>query len=155
LRDLDAWVARGIQPPASSNYRIDSSDQVQLAPNAFARNGVQPVVGLFADARGAFPSSSRIDVRAGQTLNFLTVAQVPLGGGCIVKAEFDPEGSGTFPDSMPIHHAGPVEILGDSFTYTSPGTHFPVVRITSNANCDPNAAYALIQNLASARVVVH
>ena len=155
LLDLDAWVAHGTQPPASSNYQIDSSDQVQLPSIAIAHDGVQPVVGLLAAARGSLPSWSRIDVTAGQPVAFLTVAQVPLGGGCIVKAEFDPEGSGIFPDSMPIHHVGPLEILGDSFTYSTPGTYFPVVRITSNANCDPNAVYALIQNLASVRVVVH
>ena len=48
---------------------------------------------------------------------------------------------GTFPDSMSIRRVRPIEILGDSFTYSIPGTYVAVVRITSNANGDSNALY--------------
>src|SRR3954453_3035790 len=43
LRDLAAWVEKGVPPPASTSYRIVDG-QVIVAPTAAERNGVQPVV---------------------------------------------------------------------------------------------------------------
>jgi hypothetical protein len=87
LLDLDAWVAKGIRPPASTNCSIDSDDQVQLPATASQRNGVRPVVTLSAKGKGG-PGQS-IDVAAGQQVTFSVKAQVPPGAGKIVQVEWD------------------------------------------------------------------
>ncbi len=96
LLDLDAWVAHGLRPPASTNYRIDADDQVQLAPTANQRQGVQPVVTLPASAGWHSSRGDRIDVAAGQTVTFTVNAQVPPRAGKIVKVDWDFEGTGSF-----------------------------------------------------------
>ena len=50
-------------------------------------------------------------------------------------------------------HAQPHGEFDRYLTYTSPGTYFPVIRITSQRQGDPNALYGLIQNLAGHSVV--
>ena len=50
LLDLDAWVADGIAPPASSNFEVGANNQIELAASAADHGGVQPVVGLTVSA---------------------------------------------------------------------------------------------------------
>jgi hypothetical protein len=154
LLGLDAWVAHGVQPPASTSYRIDGDDQVQLPSDAGQRGGVQPVATLSATAGPNLSSGQRIQVAVGQPVTFTVAAQTPPGTGNIVKAEWDFEGVGTFGLSTPLTHTGPAVNLTQSHTFTKPGTYFPVVRVTSQADGNPRTPYGLIQNLASVRVIV-
>jgi hypothetical protein len=155
LLDLDAWVANGVQPSPSTSYNIDDNDQVQLADQAAQRHGVQPVVTLSARAGAHTPPGQRIDVTVGQPVTLSMKAQVPPGTGDIVKVEWDFQGTGSFSAST-LTHIGPVVNLHESYTFTQPGTYFPVVLVTSQRDGNADAPYAgLIQNLASVRVVVH
>lgn len=155
LLDLDAWVAHGVQPPASTNYRIDATDGVQLPVKASQRKGVQPIVTLTARAGAHTPPSQRIDVVAGQPVTLSMDAQVPPGTGKIVRVQWDFEGAGTFDVNSPLTHIGPVVNLDETYTFTQPGTYFPVVRVMSQRNGDTTTPYGLIQNLAGVRIVVH
>ncbi len=103
LLDLDAWVARGVQAPASTNYRIDASDQVQLPAHAEQRHGVQPVVTLSAGGRAGTRPGQTIDVAAGQTVTFSMKAQVPRGTGKVVRVDWDFEGRGSFAAERAAH----------------------------------------------------
>jgi hypothetical protein len=147
LRDVSAWAERGIAPPTSTNYQVRDT-QVQVPPTARKRRGVQPVVTLTAD-RGA-----RADIKVGQTVTFFADAEVPPGTGDIVKAEWDFLGLGTYPVVPSIGSPSPTVTLSATFTYSSRGTYFPVIRVTSQRQGDPNTPYGQIQNLARARVVV-
>jgi hypothetical protein len=147
LRDVAAWVEQGTTPPATTNYQMVDT-QPQLAASAGKRRGVQPVVTLTADG------AARADIAAGQTVSFTAVAEVPPGAGDIVAAEWDFLGLGTYPVTANIGTPGPTVTLTATYTYASAGTYFPVVRVTSQRQGDPKAAYGLIQNLARARVVV-
>jgi hypothetical protein len=152
LRDVAAWAEQGMPPPDTTNYQMVDT-QPQLAASAKKRRGVQPVVTLTADG------AARADIKAGQTVSFTAVAEVPPGAGEIVRAEWDFLGAGTYTDEIDIiANPSPTVHLHTSHTYpkppTSPTTYFPVVRVTSQRQGDPNAAYGLIQNLARARVVV-
>jgi hypothetical protein len=153
LLDLDAWVSKGIQPPASSNYSINSEDQVHLPARASQRGGVQPVVTLTARGGGA-PGQS-IDVAAGQRVTFSVQAKVPPGVGRIVQVEWDFLGAGNYTVTTQLTHIGPVIKVTTTYTFTQPGTYFPAVRVASQQNGDPNTPFGLIQNLARVRVVVH
>jgi hypothetical protein len=154
LLDLDAWVAKGIPPPASTSYKIDADDQVQLAATADQRHGIQPVVSLAATTGTRKSQNQRLDAVAGQPVTMLVKAQTPPMAGQIVNVEWDFEGVGTFTKSKQKIYIGHEISLNEKYTFTKPGTYFPVVRVTSQRNGDPGTPFGLIQNIASIRVVV-
>ena len=89
LRDLAAWVERGVAPPASTNYRIDDA-QVVVPASAKDRSGIQPVVALTVDG------GVRADVGVGATVEFEAVIEVPPNAGTVVAVEWDFAGDATF-----------------------------------------------------------
>jgi hypothetical protein len=77
LRDLAAWVEKGVTPAASTSYRIDDG-QVIVPAGAAERRGIQPVVALQAEGK------VRADVKRGRRVHFTGTITVPPGGGAIV-----------------------------------------------------------------------
>jgi hypothetical protein len=140
LLDLDAWVQAGTAPPASTTYRVDDEDQIQLPASAKARRGLQPVVTLRADGGPV------VRVQVGAPVTFTATATTPPGTGKVVATEWDFDGTGTF--------EAPGTSLHRTHTYTTPGTYFAVVRVTSQRTGDRRTPYTQIQNLARVRVVV-
>jgi hypothetical protein len=69
-------------------------------------------------------------------------AEVPPGTGKIVRVEWDFQGTGNFPVSMPLRHTGREVKLHQTFTFTHAGTFFPVVRVTSQREDDASVAPA-------------
>jgi hypothetical protein len=153
LLDVDAWVVGNVPPPATTGYTINSLDQVQLAPDAGQRHGVQPVVYLSAAARGNFPGQV-VHVGVGEPVALTMVAQAPAGAGSIVKVEWDLQSSGSFV-SGPQLRFGSTSVAGQTVSFSQPGTYFPVVRVTAQPNGSPSSPFELVQNLASVRVVVN
>ena len=148
LLDLDEWVTSGLRPPASGRYRVTSENQVELPQSASERLGVQPVVTLTADG------APRADVAPGETVSFLATAEVPPGAGGIVRVEWDLEGTGTFPDVVELDQPASSVSLEKVSAYSSPGTRFAVVRVTSQRHGTAETPYTRIRNLARVRVVV-
>ena len=147
---LNRWVAIGDAPPASTGFTLSNLDQVELAPKAVDRLGVQPMV--FMTAGG----SSLVNVTAGQSVTFDVKGQEPPGAGNIVDVQWDLQGSGTFSPITPVPTPGTRVTLTSSATYNTPGTYFATVRILSAMKgANPSSPYALVQNIASVRVVVH
>ena len=95
LRDLSAWVEKGIAPPETTNYKIDDG-QVVVPTTAAERKGIQPVVTV--KANGAVQT----EVKVGKPVSFTAVIEVPPHTGKIVAAEWDFEGCGTFPDCRKV-----------------------------------------------------
>jgi hypothetical protein len=156
LLDLDGWVSQGFQPPATTNYSIDSLDQVQLPTNPAQRLGVQPVGHLTVSANHPNGhAGQKVDVSAGQPVTFTLDATVPPGAGKIVRVEWDYQGSDSFAVSTPLAPGRPHVELHTSYAFNQLGTYFPVARVTSEQNGDTNNPYDQIQNLAGVRVVVH
>jgi hypothetical protein len=147
LRDVAAWAEKGIPPPASTNYEVVDT-QVSVPATARQRRGVQPVVTLTANGGVV------ANVAPGATVTFSAVAEVPPNTGDIVAAQWDFLGLGTYPVTATVGTPEPRVTLSATYTYTSAGTYFPVIRVTSQRQGDPTATYGLIQNLARARVVV-
>ncbi|WP_311446827.1 PKD domain-containing protein [Frankia nepalensis] len=154
LLDLDAWVTRGVRPPASSRYTVDADSQVTVAATAGQRGGVQPVVALTARAARGKPAADRVEVVAGQPVAFTARASTPPGAGKIVKVEWDFVGAGTFPDPARGVRVGPEANVDATHVYGAPGTYFAVVRVTAQRDGDPRTPFALVQNLDTVRVVV-
>ena len=152
LRDLSAWVEKGVEPPASTSYKVDDG-QVVVPATAVDRKGVQPVVTLNANG------GARADVAVNQPVKFSAIVEVPPNTGKVVAAEWDFEGQGTFPIAQNIENSdskssGARVCLTMSHAFPKPGTYFPVLRATSQRDGDEHTPYARIHNLARVRVVV-
>jgi hypothetical protein len=145
LRDVSGWVERGIAPPSSTSYEVIDG-LVSVPAEASARRGVQPVVSLTVNGH------ARADVRVGEEITLRATAEVPDGGGSIVAAEWDLDGTGHFAMRERLTPASRVVIVRQH-TITTEGTHFPVVRVIANRDGDADSPYARIQNLARSRVV--
>lgn len=148
--DLDRWVEDGDAPPASTTYTVDADNQVHVTGTAATRKGVQPVVTL--SAKGAEGGS--VDAAAGKAVSFGAKAQVPPGGGKIVRVEWDFDGSGEFAQHKDLATPSGSTSASASHTYAKPGTYFAVVRVTARQGGDAKTPYQQIQNLTRIRIEV-
>jgi len=155
LLDLDAWVAGDISPPSSTNYRVTARSQIELPESAAARGGVQPTVRLVVATgnEGSEDADVVAHVNAGDALTFTATADLPAGTGSIVSVEWDFESTGSYPVRSDVAGAAPIDVA-ETHTYTQPGTHFAVVRVTARRDGDAHSPFRRIQNVARARIVV-
>ena len=150
LRDLSAWVEKGIVPPASTNYKIEDG-QVIVPPTAIERKGIQPVVTLKANG------GVRADVKVGESVTFTALVEVPQYTGKVVAANWDFKGEGSFQVTgklKPLDKTGSRATLKTTYTFTKPGTYFPALKVASQRQGDEKNPFARIQNLDRVRVVV-
>ena len=155
LLDLDAWVVKGAAPPATTGYRIDDHNQVQLAATAIDRHGVQPVVSLNAKGSAGTSPGQTVEVAAGEPVSFFVNAMTPAGAGEIVKVEWDFESRGKFEAHATTLRPGRAVKVSATHIFAQPGTYFSVVRVTSQRDGDTRSPFGLVQNLAAVRVVIH
>jgi len=150
LRDLSAWVERGITPPASTNYKIVNG-QVIVPPQVAERQGIQPVIMLSANGR------ERTEVSIGETVNFRAEIEVPPNTGKIVSAQWDFDGDASFPIESKIRYAneeGSKAVVEAAYAFSQAGTYYPVLRAASNREGNKNDIYTQVLNLCRVRVVV-
>jgi len=152
LRDVSAWVEKGIAPPPSTTYKVVDG-QIVVPVTAAERKGIQPVVHVTAN--GGVRASVSVD----QTVTFSAVVEVPPGTGKIVAAEWDFEGEKTFPvkqqiDASNLTVSGTQVNLTITHKFSKSGTYFPALRATSQRGGDALTPYGRIFNLGRVRVVV-
>ncbi len=148
LRDLSAWVERGIAPPANTSYRVVDG-QIVMPATAAARHGVQAVVSLTANG------SARAEVKPGQSVALVATITVPPGTGKVVLARWDLDGSGKFASTATLPgKPAPRVTVRSSVSFDKPGTYFVTIKIESERNGNVASPYARIQNLARVRIVV-
>jgi hypothetical protein len=152
LRDLSAWVEKGIVPPSTTNYKIVDG-QVIIPETVAERRGIQPVV------NAKVGGGKRVEVKAGKQVTFTAEIEIPQHTGKIVAAEWDFEGAGDFPVSEKISKSntsadGTKVTLKTTYTFSKPGTYFPALRATSQRDGDAKTPFTRIQNLDRVRVVV-
>jgi hypothetical protein len=148
LRDLAAWVEKGLPAPASTTYRV-ADGQVLVPATAAERKGVQPTVDVTANGR------ARAEVAVGEEVQFTAAVEAPPGTGTVVSAEWDFDGSGRFAVSSSVLD-GSCSLLGvaATYTYTEPGTYFPALRVRTQRHSNMQKPHARIENLGRVRVVV-
>jgi hypothetical protein len=113
------------------------------------RRGIQPVLTATAN------DSLRADVKVGEEMNFKGVAEVPPGTGTIVIAEWDFDGSGSWPVSdRTVDGSQSVITATVTHTYDKPGTYFATFRAGAHREGDVKNPLRLVTNLARVRVVV-
>ncbi|WP_337102480.1 Tat pathway signal sequence domain protein [Paenibacillus sp. YIM B09110] len=147
LRDVSAWVEKGVSPARSTKYKVVDG-QIEVPKQAVVRRGIQPVVDLTVNG------AERIDVSAGQTVNFVAKIQVPSGAGRIVGTELDFTGTGAF-KAYKFGDPRQTVTISMKYKYTKAGTYYPSIRVTSQREGDTKTAFARIENLGRVRVVVH
>lgn len=146
LRDLAAWVEKGVKP-SESQYSVDDG-QVVLPVSAAMRKGIQPVIQLSVNG------GERADVKPGEPVNFSATIEVPPGMGKVVSAQWDFEGAGDFSDKADFGPPGEKAGLSVMHTYAGPGTRFAALRGVSQREGDPDTPYGRVENIALVRVVV-
>lgn len=147
LMDLSAWVEQDVPPPAETSYSVVDS-QIKVPPTAGKRMGIQPVVELKVN------SSDRADVKVGQPVTFTARIEVPPDTGKIILAEWDFTGVGNYPVTERISNPKPEMDFEKTYTFSKPGTYFPVLRATSQREGNPNTPFRRVQNIDRVRVVV-
>ncbi|KAH6988578.1 hypothetical protein EDB80DRAFT_865564 [Ilyonectria destructans] len=146
LRDLSAWVENGIEPPEQTRYKVEDG-QVEVPQTAAERRGIQPVVDLTVS------SGNRTEVSVGNVVTFKLHVEVPQGTGKVVSTEWDFYGVGDFV----VKEFGKIRSTVDitlEFTYDTPGTYLPAVRVASQREGDAETQFARALNLGRVRVVV-
>jgi hypothetical protein len=150
LRDLAAWVERGIAPPSSTAYELDDG-QIHLPATAAARRGIQPVVELSANG------AQRAEVAVGEPVSFSALVEVPPGTGTIVAAAWDFEGGGDFSVPEPLTNedlAYESMRITREYAFGAPGTYFPALRVTAHRLGQVDNPHGRVMNLGRVRVVV-
>jgi hypothetical protein len=148
LRDVAAWVERGIAPPPSTEFELEDC-QIVVGATAAERRGIQPVATVTANG------GERADVAVGEPVRFEAVVEVPPGAGTVVHAEWDFDGAGDYPVSGPRFDGSESRVaFGTTYAFHEPGTYFPALRVTSQRQGDVDSPFARVQNLGRVRVVV-
>jgi hypothetical protein len=101
--------------------------------------------------------SKRAVIASGEKVTFTAQIEVPQNTGKIVSAEWDFEGTGTFPVTgkfIPSGKIGSHGTIETTYTFSKPGTYFPTLRIASQRQGDEKTTFTRIQNLDRVRVVV-
>jgi hypothetical protein len=146
LRDLSAWVERGVPPPETTNYRVNDG-QITVAERAADRKGIQPAITLTAN------SGARAEVRVGQPVEFVGKIETPPGTGSVIAAAWDFDGSGAFAENSTFDQARRVRI-GKTHVHGAPGTYNVALRGVSQRQGNGETPFARLNNLARVRVVV-
>ncbi|AEI46903.1 hypothetical protein [Runella slithyformis] len=152
LRDLSAWVEKGVVPPASTSYKIEDG-QVIVPAMAAERKGIQPIVDLKVSG------GKRLEAKIGKPIEFEGTIELPVNTGKIVVLEWDFEGEGTFAEKadltqLKINKSGDKAIVKGKHSFSKSGTFFPTLRVATHRNGDRETPFARIQNLDRVRVVV-
>lgn len=154
LRDVSAWVEKGIEPPASSRYDIVGG---QVKPHATAeeRAGIQPVIDLRVDGQKEGANPHRAEVGVGEPVELVARVEVPPGAGKVVQAAWDFDGKGEFPERVIFDDDASESVtLRASHSYEAPGTYFVTLQVASQRDGDATTPFTLIRNLSRVRVVV-
>lgn len=149
LRDLAQWVEKGTEPAASTNYSIVDG-QVQIPSTAAERKGIQPVVTLLAN------NSKKATVEVGEAVQLSAHMEIPEGMGRLVAVEWDfDEGPNPYAERQVTQGTPDSPIrLQNTHAFQAPGTYFVTLRVVTERNGNTETAFARIQNLDRARVVV-
>lgn len=152
LLDLSNWVENGIEPPVTTNYKIEDG-QVIIPETADERGGIQPVVNITIEGK------KRADISVGDSVTLSAIVEIPNGTGKLVKAAWDLDGSGDFKDIVnfadaKVKNDGSQVELKITHTFSESGTYFPVLRVASQRDGDREMPFTRIKNLDRVRVVV-
>ncbi|MHA2036387.1 MAG: hypothetical protein ACW98X_08125 [Promethearchaeota archaeon] len=148
LTDLIKWVEDGVEPLPSSQYDFSDDGALLLPDSPEERLGIQPLV--FANING----NKRADIRTGQSIILNGAAKAPPSAGFFVQAEWDFDGSGTFPYTESLEGNESNIISSIEHNYSEPGTYFATFRVYLHRKGDKKDIMRHIVNQDRVRIVV-
>ncbi len=146
LRQLAAWVERGIEPAPTTTYRVDDG-QVSVPASAAERGGVQPPVTITVNG------SPSAQVKVGEDVQILIEADSPDHGLPLATLATDFTGAGLLGDPIEVTPASHLSIT-QHCSFDRPGTYFIAARVTAQDGIDAGTAVGRVHNIARARVTV-
>lgn len=152
LRDLSAWVEKGIAPPMSTSYKVEDG-QVVISEKSADRKGIQAIPQALVNGKKHGMEDK------GKKLDFTVTVDIPQHTGKLVYAAWDFDGSGEFKNQMDISK-GKVSKEGSqlefsiSHAFQNSGTYFPSVKIATQREGDRNTPFSRIYNIDRVRVTV-
>lgn len=150
LRQLVAWVEQEQAPSPSSLFDYTRDSMVILAEESAVRGGVQPSIRIRGNG-----NAGRLDVRAGEPVELVALAEAIPGTGTIVSLEWDFEGLGTWPECVEDIAQGSTRLEHRTrHVFDKPGKYFPSSRVTTRFSGEGSAQNFRITNLGRMRVVV-
>lgn len=146
LHDVAAWAEDGVEPPASTRYRIEDG-QVIVPESANERLGIQPTLSLAVDG------AKRAEARVGEPVRLAGEIAVPPGGGTLVEVAWDFTGNGKF---VPVTDSigGSAAEVATQHSFSEPGTYFVGLRAISQRESYAGTPYGQLINLDRVRVVI-
>jgi hypothetical protein len=145
LRELVAWVERGVEPHDSTEFRMSGDGDIRLSQDPAARGGVQPL------AAAAVNGEATVEARVGELVTLRGTATA-VGTVTIVPAEWDAEGTGRF-EKHPVDGTTTAVTIETTHAYDAPGTYLACFRVGSHQDGkDGTKPYA--RNNARVRVIV-
>lgn len=146
LRQVAAWVERGVEPAASTSYTV-TDGQVHVPPTAAERAGIQPTISLTANG------AVRATVGVGEPVTLRMSADTPPHAGEIVALAWDFTGIGRLGHPVAVRPARHVE-AEQTVAFDAPGTYLVAVRATSQSEGRADDPATRVHNAARARVIV-
>ena len=146
LHDVAAWAEDGVEPPASTQYRVENG-QVMVLDAAAERLGIQPTVSLTANG------GVRADVHVGEPVQFSGEIAAPPGGGVIVELAWDFTGDGEFTAAVDGPRGNQAQVAAQH-SFSEPGTYYVGLRAISQRDSYLGTPYGQLINLDRVRVVV-
>lgn len=149
LLDVAAWVEKGIQPAASTEYTFRDG-QIEIPESAAERKGLQPVVDAYANG------SKCVKVKVNETVRFDAVIEVPAGTGKVTAAAWDYENTNDFSglEALKTERNGERATVSASHAFKNPGTYFPVIKVQSSRTGSLEDIFVQCKNLDRVRVIV-
>jgi hypothetical protein len=147
LRDVSAWVERGVKPADNSGYRVENGQTI-LAATAAERKGVQPVVTLTANG------GTLAKVKVGETVKFIAKVDAPPGNSFVRGISWSFEGGEPKGRLSNEKSNRRTSIFETQTSYDAPGTYFVTAKGSAQRKDAIGTPYALVENLARVRVVV-
>lgn len=140
LLNLNAWVEKGIAPASTTNYRVEDV-QVIVPAKTGERKGIQTIVDLTVKGK------KRAGIKAGTSVTFTGLIEIPPHTGKIVSAEWDFEGAGTFEikeKTTIFDKKSGNATVKTAYAFKKAGTYFPTLSVVSQSDGDTQTPFARI-----------
>jgi len=148
LNDLIKWVEKDIPPPPSTQYNFTDDGALNLPVIAVERKGIQPVVQAFVN------ESDRANIKKGQTVTLIGLAEAPPNTGYFVRMDWDFDSSGTFKYSKDLEGTKIKINTSIEHRYNDIGIFFATFRVYIHRNGDQKDRMHQVINQARVRIVV-
>jgi hypothetical protein len=145
LRQLVAWVEKGVEPSPTTTYEVVDG-QVVVPDGAAARGGVQPTGVLTVNGSGS------VRAKVGETVTVRVDADAPEPG-VVVQVSLDLTGSGRLGDAIAVDPGRRVTYETQA-SFAMPGVYKLGARIVAQARGVASDEHARIHNILRARVEV-